>query len=73
MGSRIRRLSDLQFLGNFRLFERSEFENFRKENCNKAKNSGLSGCTFLCSLSFVQAKESESHRQNPIFKKANLI
>ena len=23
------RLSDLQFLGNFRLFERSEFENFR--------------------------------------------
>lgn len=23
------RLNDLQFLGNFRLFERSEFENFR--------------------------------------------
>jgi hypothetical protein len=40
--------------------ERSEFENFREENGNQAKNSGLSGCTFLCLLSFVQAKESES-------------
>ncbi|AHN70866.1 hypothetical protein CF65_00237 [Aggregatibacter actinomycetemcomitans HK1651] len=37
----------MQFLGNFRLFARSEFENFREENCNQAKNSGLSG---VCSL-----------------------
>lgn len=28
-GPHLNRLSDLQFLGNFRLFERSEFENFR--------------------------------------------
>ncbi len=54
------------------MFERSEFENCRKENGNQAKNSGLSGCTFLCLLSFVQAKESESPSAKSDIKKSEF-
>ncbi|EKX97981.1 hypothetical protein HMPREF9996_00632 [Aggregatibacter actinomycetemcomitans Y4] len=47
------------------MFERSEFENFRKENPIGKRKSGLSGVCFFCLLCFAQAKKSRSPSAKP--------
>jgi len=58
------RLCGVEFVENFRLFERSEFENFREANSMKQRKQGKAGAPFFWLLFFGEAKKSNSCFQN---------